>query len=99
MTLRKALTPSPRYMRAMPSKKGFGALGSGPVKYVITKYRGSCDASTSDETVQCFQRSFVRCAGQSALLDLGLHSAIVAYQDQWPFTIGKCVVRTHPRDK
>ena len=30
VTLRSALTPRPRYMRAIPAIKGLGALGSGP---------------------------------------------------------------------
>jgi len=72
VTLRNALTPRPRYMRAMPAMSGFGFWGSGPRSQFSSHAIHTGEAQlTSDQAIEGLPWTPIHFAGQSSLLDFG----------------------------
>lgn len=92
--LRNALTPRPRYIRAIPAIRGFGSLGSGPGSYVRPVRRRVGDRRASDESNQRLPRGAIRFSCESALLNFGLNAGAMCLVDS---ADGKAIKTLHTR--
>jgi len=77
VTLRNALTPRPRYIRAIPAIRGFGAAGSGPISHVRPVRRRASDRRASDEPNQRLPRGAIRFSCERALLNFGFDAGAI----------------------
>lgn len=93
--LRNALTPKPRYIRAIPAIRGFGVPGSGPGNHVRPVRRRASDRLASDEPNQRLPGGAIKFSCESALLNFGFNAGAICVKVE--STDGKAIKMLHTR--